>query len=237
MIRVIRHSARTGFTIDGTTYQALLRHREELKKCSPSRVRDEFLRDLKEGMACPSLDLMLQTGLLFSIFPDFIRALGDRNPSKEKARRLLLALFNLVDQLVKAGKSVPDSILLALLVSPFLQAVTIEHPFVGEKERRIYRTELIRSVLHQIFVPYSFPKGAKEAAAQILIAQANLRKSLHYGAIPKRMRTKRYFQEAVLFFGMEAQARGETVPHPIRRSVPPDFLPWWPKEFKKRGHR
>jgi len=237
MIRVIRHSARTGFTIDGTTYQALLRHREELKKCSPSRVRDEFLRDLKEGMACPSLDLMLQTGLLFSIFPDFIRALGDRNPSKVKARRLLLALFNLVDQLVKAGKSVPDSILLALLVSPFLQAVTIEHPFVGEKERRIYRTELIRSVLHQTFVPYSFPKGAKEAAAQILIAQANLRKSLHYGAIPKRIRTKRYFQEAVLFFGMEAQARGETVPHPIRRSVPPDFLPWWPKEVKKRGHR
>ena len=93
MIRVIRHSARTGFAIDGPTYQALLRHREELKKCSPSRVRDEFLRDLKEGMACPSLDLMLQTGLLFSIFPDFTRALGDRNPSKEKARRFLLALF------------------------------------------------------------------------------------------------------------------------------------------------
>src|SRR4030042_1916251 len=50
MIRVIRHSARTGFSIEEQTYQAILRHREEIKKCSPSRLRDEFLRELKEGV-------------------------------------------------------------------------------------------------------------------------------------------------------------------------------------------
>src|SRR4030042_2476287 len=74
MIRVIRHSARTGFSIEEQTSQAILRHREEIKKCSPSRLRDEFLRELKEGVAKPSLHLMLQTGLLFSLFPDIGRA-------------------------------------------------------------------------------------------------------------------------------------------------------------------
>ncbi len=49
MIRVLRHAARTGFRIEDQTYQAILRHREEIKKCSPSRIRNEFLRGLKEG--------------------------------------------------------------------------------------------------------------------------------------------------------------------------------------------
>ena len=237
MIRVIRHAARTGFAIDPLTYQALLEHREELKTCSPSRVRDEFLRDLKEGVANPSLNLMLQTGLLFSIFPDFIRAYGDRNPSKNEARRFLLALFGLVDQLVKLGRPVPESVLLALLVTPFLRAVSPEHPYLGERERRIYHIEMIRYALQQAFVPYSFPRGAKETAAQILAAQTHIEKALARGAASKRMRTKRYFQEAALYFAMEAEARGERVPHLLRRAVPPDFVPWWPSEFRTRHRR
>ena len=237
MIRVIRHAARTGFTIDGPTYRALFQQREEIRKCSPSRVRDEFLRDLKEGVAKPSLRLMLETGLFFSIFPDFIRALGERNPLKDQAQRFLQALFGLVDQLVTMGRSVSDSILLALLVTPLLRVVTPEHPYLGEKEQNIYRIQNTRLVLHQSLIPYSFPRGVKEAAAQILIAQPNLKKSLRYGAIPKRLRTKKYFQEAVLYLGIETQARGEKVPHLLRRAVPQDFLPWWPKEFKTRHHR
>jgi len=236
MIRVIRHAARTGFAIDGPTYQALLRHREELKKCSPSRVRDEFLRDLKEGVAGPSLNLMLQTGLLFSIFPDFPRAYGDRNPSKEEARRFLLSLFGFVDQLLKLGKPVPDSVLLGLLVAPFLQAIAPEHPYLGEKEQAIYRSEMIRFAVHQALTPYSFPRGPKEGAAQLLMVQASLIKALRHGVIPRRMRMKRYFQDAVLLHALLAQARGEVVPRLLRRAAPPDFLPWWPKDFPRR-HR
>jgi poly(A) polymerase len=108
MIRVIRHASRTGFPIHQQTYQAILRHREEIRKCSPSRVRDEFLRDLKEGVAQPSLNLMIQTGLLFSLFQDLQRALGDRSASKEKNQQFLLSLFGHVDQLIKMGRPVPE---------------------------------------------------------------------------------------------------------------------------------
>jgi tRNA nucleotidyltransferase/poly(A) polymerase len=34
MIRVIRHASRTGFSIDDPTYQAILRHRDEIQQCS-----------------------------------------------------------------------------------------------------------------------------------------------------------------------------------------------------------
>jgi poly(A) polymerase len=236
MIRVIRHASRTGFSIDEQTYQAILRQREEIRKCSPSRVRDECLRDLKEGVAQPSLNLMLQTGLLFSLFPDLRRAYGDRSPSKEKNQQFLLSLFGLVDQLIKIGRPVPESILLALFVTPCLRAVTPEHPFLGERERHIYFAQTIRLVLHQVFTSFSVPKGIKEMVYQILMAQPFLRRAIQRGAIPKRMRRKKYLQEAVLFFGIEAQARGEKVPPFIRHAVPSDLLPWWLKR-DETSHR
>ena len=212
MIRVLRHAARTGFTIDPQTYQAIMEHRDEIKKCSPSRVRDEFLRDLKEGASQPSLNLMLQTGLLFSLFPDLQRVFGDRNPAKERNQQFFLSLFGLVDQLMKVGKAVPESILLALFVAPFVRAVIPEHPFLGDKERNSYALQTIRWAVHQVIGPFSFQKGAREMACQILIAQSALKKSIDRGVIPKRLKTKKYLREAVLFFGIESEAKGEKGP-------------------------
>ena len=234
MIRVIRHAARTGFHIEEKTHQAILNNREEIRKCSPSRVRDEFLRELKEGTAASSLRLMIETGLIFSLFPDLRRALGDDAISGKKNREFLLSLFGLLDQLMKAGRPIPESILLACLVSPFIRAVASEHPFLGKREQSHYRTQTIRWAVHHLLNPFSFPKGAKEMAILMLAAQSNLRYFIQKGVVPKRLRTKKYFKEAVLFFGIEAEATGRKIPQLIRRAVPSDLLPWWPKEFRDR---
>ena len=237
MIRVIRHAARTGFSIEDQTYQAIIRHRKEIQKCSPSRVRDEFFRDLKEGVAQSSLNLMLDTGLLFSLFPDFVRVFGERNPLRNRDKQFFLSSFGLVDQLVKIERPVPESILFALFLTPFLRAVTPEHRFLGERERSIYLRQTIQLAVHEILTPYSFPKGAREMASQILVSQSSLKKSVQRGVIPKRMRMKKYFKEAVLLFGIEAQAKNEKVPHLLRNAVPSDLLPWWPKKLRERYRR
>jgi len=235
MIRVIRHAARTGFSIENQTYQAILRHREEIRKCSPSRLRDEFLREIKEGVAKPSLNLMLQTGLLLSLFPDLERVFGGRSPWKNRDKQFFLSLFCLVDQLVKMDKSVPESVLLALFLIPYLRVVTPQHPFLRERERFTYQTQIIRLAISQILTPFSIPRGLKEMAAQILMAQSTLKKAIQRPVIPKRLRMKKYFQEAVLLFGIEAQTKGERVPRLLRNAVPPDLLPWWPKGLRNRG--
>ena len=49
MMRVVRHAARTGFGIEAETFSALQRHREEIRLCPPSRIRDEVLKDLQSG--------------------------------------------------------------------------------------------------------------------------------------------------------------------------------------------
>jgi poly(A) polymerase len=230
MIRVIRHAARTGFSIETSTYQAIIRHRKEIRKCSPSRVRDEFLRDLKEGAAEPSLNLMLQTGLLASLFPDLDRVFGDRNPWKNRDQRFFLTLFRIADKLANMGRPVPESVLFALFLLPFLNGIIPEHPFLGEKERSVYLRQIIQLSVRQILTPYSFPKGIREMASQILMFQLPLKKALERGMLPKRLKTKKYFRDAVLFYGIEAQAKGEEVPRSLRNAAPSDFLPWWPRD-------
>jgi len=237
MIRVIRHAARTGFSIEIPTYEAILRHRQEIQRCSPSRLRDEFLRELKEGAAKSSLDLMLRTGLLFSLFPGLERALGHRSLSEKKSREFFLSLFDWVDQLPKTGIQVTESVLLALLLTPFLRAVTPQHPFLGKREKYVYWAQSVHWAVHEILDPYSFPKDAKEMASQILIAQSILKKSIKNGVIQRRSRMKKYFREAVLLFGIEAEAKREKVPRILQNAVPPDFLPWWPKKLKKKDQR
>jgi poly(A) polymerase len=234
MIRVIRHAARTGFSIEDPTYEAIIRHRREIEKCSSSRVRDEFLRDLKEGVAQPSLKLMLQTGLLSSLFPDLNRVFGDRNPWKARDQQFFLTLFSLIDKLNHLGRPVPESVLIALFLIPFLQAIIPEHPFLGEKQRSIYLRQIIQLAVHQVLTPYSFPKGTREMASQILMAQSALKKAIQRGMIPKRLKMKKYFKEAVLLYGIEAQVKGERVPQFLRNRVPSDLLPWWPKGWNRR---
>jgi len=180
---------------------------------------------------------MLQTGLLFSLFPDLERALGNRSLSGEKTQEFFLSLFNLVDQLTKTGKQVSESILFAIFLMPFLQAVTPQHPFLGKREKYLYRTQSIHWAIHQIFTPFSFPRGSKEMACQILVAQSNLKKAIQKGFIPKKLRMKKYFKEAVLLSGIEAQAKGEKVPRILRNAVLPDLLPWWPKETRRRRRK
>jgi poly(A) polymerase len=234
MVRVIRHAARTGFSIEDKTFQAIIRHRDEIRKCSPSRVRDEFLRDMKEGVVRSSLNLMLRTGLLFSLFPDLLRVFGDRNPLRNRDKEIFLSFFGLADQLTNMGRPVPEPTLFALFLTPFIRAVTPEHPFLGERERSIYLRQSIQSAVQQVLTPFSFPRGTKEVVSQILMAQSNLKKSIQRGVISKRIRMKKYFKEAVLLFGIEAEARNEKVPRLLRNAVPSDLLPWWPKEQRKK---
>jgi hypothetical protein len=180
---------------------------------------------------------MLETGLLLSLFPDFQRAFGDRSPQKERNRQFFLTLFGLADQLANRDRFVPEPVLLALLLTPFIQVITPDHPFLGEKERYLYRMQTIRWALHQILVPFSFPKGPKEVAFQILLTQPSLERAIQRGGIPKRLRMKRYFREAVLLYGILAAAKGEKVPPFLRNAVPWDLLPWWPKQPRKRYRR
>jgi hypothetical protein len=142
-----------------------------------------------------------------------------------------------VDELARMNRPIPESILFALFLTPVLQVLMTEHAFLGEREQQLYRAQTTRLVTQEILTPFSIPKATKEAACQALVAQSYLRKAIYRGMIPKRMRTKKYLQEAILLFALEARAKGEEVPRLLQNAASSDLLPWWPKEFKRRRRR
>ncbi len=63
MLRAIKFAARLGFEIEAETYQALLHHRNEIRKCSPVRVAEEVYRLMRGGAARRSTELLQATGM------------------------------------------------------------------------------------------------------------------------------------------------------------------------------
>ena len=59
MLRVLRHAARIGFTIDAAAWEEILIKGHLIRTCPPARVRDELLKDFHSGAARPFFELML----------------------------------------------------------------------------------------------------------------------------------------------------------------------------------
>lgn len=63
MLRAIKFAARLGFDVEKNTYDAIIRHRAEVSKCSQPRVLEELYRLLRGGAARRSVELLAQTGI------------------------------------------------------------------------------------------------------------------------------------------------------------------------------
>src|SRR5436305_837196 len=67
MMRAIEFASRLGFSIDPATYDAIVRHRNEILKASPPRVSDEILELLRRGWARGAFRLTVDIGLLYAL--------------------------------------------------------------------------------------------------------------------------------------------------------------------------
>lgn len=63
MLRAIKFAARLEFQIERRTYEAILRHRDQINHCAPPRVLEEFYRLLRGGAARRSMTLLTETGM------------------------------------------------------------------------------------------------------------------------------------------------------------------------------
>jgi len=80
MLRAVRFAAGLGFRIEPQTQEAIRRHREQIRRISPERIRDELIRILTQGGARRGLELMDETGLLEIILPEVAAMKGVPQP-------------------------------------------------------------------------------------------------------------------------------------------------------------
>ncbi len=190
MIRVIRHAARTGFSIEENTYRSLLTHVERLRLCSPARVRDEFLREMTEGAARKSIQFMLETGMLFVLFPSLAGPLQDG-----KRKEYFLSSLEALDRLRLSEDPVSDDFYLALFLLPFLEFFCPPEDFPdGRKGQADFQAKVREWLIHTLG-PFLFTRHSRESAAHLLGYQRIFRNFAPLGKLPWRWVQRPDFSE------------------------------------------
>ena len=175
MVRVLRHAARIGFTIDPAAWDEILDKGHLIRTCPPARVRDELLKDFHSGAAHPFFALMLDSGLFYEIFPAWAGRLGASGEAR------LLELIGRLDLLAEGGVAVPDSLLWAVFLSAFLEPEAHPQDF---KELREFIQEKIKEALGGI----EFPRQRQDEVSQMLALEQRVAPLTAKGqAIPARL--------------------------------------------------
>ncbi|MBW1990734.1 MAG: poly(A) polymerase [Deltaproteobacteria bacterium] len=185
MLRVLRHAARTGFTIDAATWEELTAKRHLIRLCAPARIRDELVRDFKSGSARPFFALMFESGLFYAILPHWEGRLGKQGEER------LLELFSRIDLLITQERPVSETLLWAAFLLPYLET---EPPSEELKDLREFYRVKGREALGLV----EFPRQRGDEVAQTLALARRLAALLReQRPVPARMTRLAAFPEAL----------------------------------------
>ena len=235
MVRTIRHAARTGFEIEPESWGAVVRHAEKIWNCPISRVRDEFMRELREGSTSSSLSIQMRTGLLFAMFPEFTPHLGETGEHAEELQELLVAVAGSLDGRIKKGAQIPDPLLLAAFFYPYILSLRLADGAPQGHGRLAFIQRAHREVLRSISERMRLPKRHIDLASHILSAQDVIQKAADRDHVPKALRQKSYYPLSLYFYGVCAEALGIPIPPIFQRDLG-DFRPG-PTEPRRRKRR
>jgi poly(A) polymerase len=230
MLRVVRHAARTGFTIEAKAWEAIRLHRHLIRLCNPSRVRDELLKDFKSGYYEQFADLMLESGLLAATLPNFEPILQDpASFAAVKAR--FQQMYAIIDSLTRSGLTFSETFFWTGFLIPFFE-VALNLPFQDIK------SEAIEPYVHDSLEILEFARGKREDVVLMWLTAGQLLRLLQRGdRIPARLRRRACLPEAWLLAHILAGAPVEMFAEiAAQASIKPD-LPESPPKKKRRRSR
>jgi poly(A) polymerase len=206
MMRVIRHAARNNFTIDPRTWQAILKHKDKLRLCPVSRIRDELMKDLRSAASRAWTELALESGLFAVLLPFYQEV--DAKPLSEKTRGLLLSLQAVVDKLHSRGMKLPDQMLFSLLILPWAieEYDLLNRTYKGPEFHRFLKK--VREGLDEILGSMSIKRSTKESIAMHLVTLPQFIRFAKENSWPKWLKRKSYYRECDLFFRIFSEATG-----------------------------
>ena len=250
MMRVVRHAARTGFTIDAETLEAVQRHRDKLQLCPPSRIRDEVLKDLQSGASRQWAEMCMTTSLWEVLFPLYEEPL--RSENGEHIREQLLRVFSALDRLHSKGSQeeqvkIPEFFLLATLLLPWA-CQRFELPEINVRGPGYHRlSQQIRDDVDRYFgEPFNVQRMAKESMTTLLINLSTFHHARAQGGDdPKWLKRKSYFRDCSRFYEFYLDIQGMATVRAERFVVKPPSvepvevvsLPEGGGESSSRGRR
>ena len=210
----------------------------QLSLCPPSRLRDEFLKDLYSGTAAEWFSLMLDSGLFFTLFPLYRKIFSKKRGSHQNPREDLTKIFRTIDRINNLSVSLkvhrqPDFFLIALLLTPWAESrfqLFSQHRKGGPlfQLAKQLREEIDRT----IGIDLNLRRSLRQEAVSLLINLAQLIHNRQENSWPRWLKKKSYFKKSSLFYhyyieatgGRQVDERllGATPPYPEKRGKDPE---------------
>ena len=112
LIRVVRHSARSGFKIEESCRKSIIANAQLIATSSTMRVYEEIKKDLLSGYSLEILRALDEVELLGYLLPE----LSSPRSNVLTTRHPFSKALNAADALILQGEDVPASVILALMV-------------------------------------------------------------------------------------------------------------------------
>jgi poly(A) polymerase len=208
MIRVLRHAARTGFDIDQAAWGEILAKKNLILACPPARVRDELLRDFKSGAARPFIELLLESGLFYAVFPTWQGRLGTAGKLE------LLDHLERLDVIYRADLPFSENLLWSLFLTPYLHQEDLPHNLAELREALPAHCRIALGTI-------DFPRQRQEEVTQVLALAHIIEPYLkERQAVPGRLARLAAYPEAWLFHQLCTVPLVEIVPLLTRTGLP-----------------
>jgi poly(A) polymerase len=164
MIRAVRFASRLDFNIEPATYNAIMRHHEEILKASPPRVFEEMQKLFAYGSGEKAFRLLYKTGLLHDLLPEIADFL-DHDHGQDS---VFWTWLEHLDSRIRTVGTVEPVLVFAALFSAPVQHIAARYAAEGE---RVVYTALLEDLLHPICVRISMPKWMCARVIQIMANQ------------------------------------------------------------------
>lgn len=163
MMRAVEFASRLSFDIESETYDAILRHRNEILKASPPRVAEEILELLRRGWSRNSMELLLETGLLEPLVPELFHLL------QKGQVEYWWKMLEVLDRTVQASRRISDAVLLSVLVLPYvMQQIEREESSRGGRLRLGEVLMFIRELIHPVHQRMALAAGVRHQVEQAM---------------------------------------------------------------------
>lgn len=237
IVRAVKFAARLQFAIEPKTFDAMIRHRQELAKAAPPRLAEEVVRLAQGGAGAESFRLLYELGVLQHIAPSVSQALARAN-EKATADAGAAGLFwrhlEAIDRWPAGPMDLSRAVALAAVYGPVYRAALEDNPQLAQRDPGVLFFNAIRPAISErllsrreadrmklIYVAQRrletapgagdgpAPQGAPQQGGQGQPNQGGRRRRRRGGGA-KGLATRDYFREAVAFFRIDAMAKGKS---------------------------
>ncbi len=163
MMRAVEFAARLDFEIEADTWDAIVRHRDEVLKASSARVSEEILELLRRGWSLESFELMMETGLLGSLIPELSSEL------EAGGADYFWRMLEVLDRTIQSGRSFSDSVYWSVLLLPLLvRTIDDEERINGGRLKASEAMGVVRDISAPLAQRMTLPAGTRHRVEQSL---------------------------------------------------------------------